>query len=309
VTVAGLGAKYEVGTQITRKPSFLIGALCMSRTLLPDAPRNRFMRVKLTAILIILSICHAAPLMAADAPTVLVTGANRGLGYAWAEKYAERGWNVIATARRPVDATALQELAEKSDRVRIEMLDATDPDSVQQLSRRLTGLPIDILINNVGMLGEEDEQRLGTLDPVRFDDYMRVNVLSALLVTEALLPNIRAGKQKKIAGISAVVASFAAYPRIHSGLYYYKASKVALNMSLRNLAMDTRGDGIAVAVLSPGVVNTYGTEVDHDAMSPEMKRSMVDIDTSVAGMMKVMDGLTIEGSGVWYRFSGEVINW
>ena len=189
------------------------------------------------------------------------------------------------------------------------MLDATDPKSVQQLSERLAGLPIDILINNVGMLGDEQEQRLGTLDAARFDDYMRVNALSALLVSEALLPNIRAGKQKKIAGISAVVASFAAYPRIHSGLYYYKASKVALNMILRNLAMDTRGDGIAVAVLSPGVVNTYGTEVNHDAMSPEMKRSMVDIDTSVGGMMKVMDGLTIEGSGVWYRFSGETISW
>ena len=267
------------------------------------------MRRSFIAVLIVLSVGHAIPLLAEDVPTVLVTGANRGLGYAWTEKYAERGWNVIATARSTAVATALQELARKTGRVRIEMLDATDPKSVQQLSERLAGLPIDILINNVGMLGDEEEQRLGTLDAARFDDYMRVNALSALLVSEALLPNIRAGKQKKIAGISAVVASFAAYPRIHSGLYYYKASKVALNMILRNLAMDTRGDGIAVAVLSPGVVNTYGTEVNHDAMSPEMKRSMVDIDTSVGGMMKVMDGLTIEGSGVWYRFSGETISW
>ena len=269
----------------------------------------KVMRRNFIAVLIVLSLGHAAPLFAADVPTVLVTGANRGLGYAWTEKYAERGWNVVATARSPADATALQQLARKTGRVRIEMLDATDPKSVQRLSERLAGLPIDILINNVGMLGDEEEQRLGTLDAARFDDYMRVNALSALLVSEALLPNIRAGKQKKIAGISAVVASFAAYPRIHSGLYYYKASKVALNMILRNLAMDTRGDGIAVAVLSPGVVNTYGTEVNHDAMSPEMKRSMVDIDTSVGGMMKVMDGLTIEGSGVWYRFSGETISW
>lgn len=267
------------------------------------------LRRNLIAVLIVLSLGYSTALIAGDVPTVLVTGANRGLGYVWTQKYAERGWNVVGTARNPADATALQELARKTGRVRIEMLDATDPESVRQLSERLAGLPIDILINNVGMLGDEEGQRLGTLDANRFDEFMRVNALSALLVTEALLPNIRAGKQKKIAGISAVVASFAAYPRIHSGLYYYKASKVALNMILRNLAMDTRGDGIAVAVLSPGVVNTYGTEVNHDAMSPEMKRSMVDIDTSVGGMMKVMDGLTIDGSGRWYRFSGEIISW
>ena len=80
-------------------------------------------------------------------------------------------------------------------------------------------------------------------------------------------------------------------------------------MILRNIAMDVQQDGIAVAVLSPGVVNTYGTPGNHEAMSPEMRRSMVDIDTSVAGMMKVMDGLTVEGSGRWYRFSGEVLEW
>jgi NAD(P)-dependent dehydrogenase (short-subunit alcohol dehydrogenase family) len=242
-------------------------------------------------------------------PTVLVTGANRGLGYVWARKYAERGWNVIATARRPAEASELRALSEAHPRLRIEMLDATDQASVDQLGQRLAGQPIDILVNNVGMLGDEDEQRLGNLDESRFDTYMRVNALSALMVTERLLPNIRAGEQKKIAGISAVVASFAAYPRIHAGLYYYKASKSALNMILRNIALDTSAEGIAVAVLSPGVVNTYGTRTDPAAMSPEMMRSMTDIDTSVAGMMKVLDDLTVEGSGRWYRYNGDVINW
>jgi len=138
---------------------------------------------------------------------------------------------------------------------------------------------------------------------------MRVNALSALIVTEAMLPNLRAGKQKKVVGISARVASFAAYPRIHSGLYFYKASKTALNMILRNLAMDLQSDGIAVIALSPGVVNTYGTETNHDAMSPEMRQSMTDIDTSVGGMIRVVDGLTLEKSGNWYRFDGAAIPW
>ncbi len=189
------------------------------------------------------------------------------------------------------------------------MLDATDPQSIDGFAKRLGGLPIDVLVNNAGTIGEEDEQKLGQLDASRFDAYMRVNALSALLVTEALLPNLRAGNQKKVAGISARVASFAAYPRIHSGLYYYKASKTALNMILRNLALDLQSDGIAVIALSPGVVNTYGTETNHDAMSPEMRRSMTDIGTSVGGMIRVLDELTLEKSGTWYRFDGTRIDW
>ena len=268
----------------------------------------------IAAVLLVSSTADAASAQAVSGasgavPTVVVTGANRGLGLAWARKYEERGWNVIATARRPQDASELRTLAQQSARVRIEELDATDPASVDAFGTRLTGVPVDVLINNAGTIGEEDEQRFGQLDAGKFDHYMRVNALSALLVTERLLPNLRQGRQKKVAGISARVASFAAYPRIHSGLYYYKASKAALNMLLRNLAMDVQQDGIAVAVLSPGVVNTYGTPGNHEAMSPEMRRSMVDIDTSVAGMMKVMDGLTVEGSGRWYRFSGEVLEW
>lgn len=242
-------------------------------------------------------------------PTVVVTGANRGLGLVWARQYAARGWQVIATVREPARATELQALARAGGRIRIEPLDATDPASVEGFAKRLGGLPVDILVNNAGTIGEEPEQKLGQLDPARFDHYMRVNALSALLVTERLLPNLRAGRHKKVAGISARVASFAAYPRIHSGLYYYKASKTALNMILRNLAMDLQGEGIAVVALSPGVVNTYGTPDNHDAMSPEMRASMTDIDTSVAGMIKVLDGLTLEGSGRWYRFTGDVISW
>jgi len=240
---------------------------------------------------------------AAEPPTVLITGANRGLGFAFTQKYVARGWNVIATARNPAAATDLKDLASKTSRLRIEQLDVTDPASVNALGERLGGTPIDILVNNAGMLGPEPEQQLGTLDASRFDTYMRVNAFGALLVSERLLPNVRSSKQKKIAGISAVVASFAAYPRIHRGLYYYKASKVALNMVMRNLALDTEADGISVAVLSPGVVNTYGVP-----MAEEM-RGMVDIDTSVNGMIKVLDGLDLRGTGKWYRYTGEVIAW
>lgn len=262
-----------------------------------------------TVLLLIAPAMGSAHAATEPQPTVVVTGANRGLGLEWARQYAARGWQVVATARRPREADALQQLARDTGRVLVEQLDATDPASIAAFAQRLHGRPIDVLVNNVGMLGDEPEQKLGALDPERFDTYMRVNALSALLVTEALLPNLRAGRHKKVAGISARVASFAAYPRIHSGLYYYKASKTALNMVLRNLAMDLRADGIAVVSLSPGVVNTYGTEMNHDAMSPEMRASMTDIETSVGGMIRVLDALTLEGSGRWYRFDGTQIDW
>ncbi len=251
----------------------------------------------------------AAPIDSEYRPTVLITGANRGLGFKWVEQYAGRGWQVIATARRPAAADALQVLATRTGRIRIERLDVTDPEAIRALAGRLRGIPIDVLINNAGMLGSETGQQLGSLDPSQFDRFMRVNALGALLVTEALLPNLRAGRHKKVAGISAVVASFAAYPRIHHGLYFYKGSKVALNMFLRNLAMDLRDEGISVVALSPGVVNTSGAPMDRERMSPEMRRAMVDIDTSVAGMLRVMDELSIEGSGKWYRYDGELIPW
>ena len=267
--------------------------------------------MRLRMILSVLVLASILPtLHAAEAPTVVVTGGNRGLGLKWVQLYADRGWHVIATARRPDAADDLRALANETGHIRIEKLDVTEPDSVRALARRLAGQPIDVLINNAGMLGNEEGQKFGDLDPAKFDTFMRVNALGALLVTEALWPNLLAGEQKKVAGISAVVASFDVYPRIHRGLYYYKASKVALNMILRNIALDGMAAGISVAVLSPGVVNTYGTpDPDMDAMSPEMRRSMVDIDTSVGGMMKVMDELTLDGSGRWYRFDGSVINW
>ena len=267
---------------------------------------STLLRIMLLTVALAASSAQAA---ITPAPTVVVTGANRGLGFEWTRLYAARGWQVIATARRPDDAAALQQLALQNDRVQIEQLDATDANSIAAFAQQLAGRPIDVLINNIGMLGEEQEQKLGTLDPERFDTYMRVNVLSALLVTQALLPNLRAGTHKKVAGISARVASFAVYPRIHSGLYYYKASKVALNMALRNMAMDLQDDGIAVIALSPGVVNTYGTEMNHDAMSPEMRASMTDIESSVGGMISVLDALTLEQSGRWYRFDGTQIDW
>ncbi len=260
---------------------------------------------KLLCLLAALTCLYAAsmtPGFADDTATVLITGGNRGLGFTFTEKYAAQGWNVIATARRPAQAVALQQLAAENARVRIEQLDITDPASVDALGIRLKGVAIDVLLNNAGMIGDEPEQQLGSINPDRFDIFMRTNALGALLVSERLLSNVRASDQKKIVAISALAASFAQHPRIHHGLYFYKASKVALNMIMRNLAMDTAGDGILVSVLSPGVVDTAGNRM------PDMP-GLVDIDTSINGMMQVIAELTPEQSGQWLRYTGKQIDW
>jgi len=255
----------------------------------------------LTALMSMLGI-SAAPAFADDASTVLITGGNRGLGFDFVNKYAAQGWNVIATARKPDEAVALQQLAAQNSRIRIEQLDITDPASVDALGARLTDIPIDVLLNNAGMIGEEPEQQLGSLDPDRFNIFMRTNALGALLVSERLLPNVRASQQKKIVAISALAASFAQYPRMHRGLYFYKASKVALNMIMRNLAMDTAADGVLVTVLSPGVVDTANNRM------PDMP-GLVDMDTSINGMMQVIAELTPEQSGQWLRYTGKLLDW
>lgn len=244
-----------------------------------------------------------------DSPTVLITGANRGLGLVWVEKYVERGWNVVATARRPDDAADLRQLADETGLITIVQLDVTDLESIERLGQQLEGVGIDVLINNIGILGRDFDQSFGSLDATAFDQFMWVNAFGALLVTERLWENVKLGDHKKVAAISARVASFDIYPRIHRGLYHYKASKVALNMIMRNIALEGEEDGISVAILSPGVVHTSGPRPDPDKMSPEMRRAMVDIDTSVAGMITVMDDLTLEISGKWYRYNGDIIPW
>ena len=240
---------------------------------------------------------------AEEPPSVLITGANRGLGLAWAKKYAARGWKVFATARRPESATALKVLAVKNPRVRILTLDHTVPASIEAMAAEIGTAPIDVIVNNAGMIGEEEGQQFKRLDPEQFDTFMRVNAMGPLLVTERLVPNLLAGKQKKVAALSGKVSSFDIYPRIHPGLYYYKASKTALNMFMRNIAMDLREQGVAAIVLSPGVVNTYGVP-----MSSTMP-GLVDIDTSVDGMIEVLENLTLEGSGKWFTYDGEIVPW
>ena len=233
---------------------------------------------------------HATPASATDQPTVLITGANRGLGLEFARQYAAAGWQVIGSARKPEEAAELKALG-----VRIVQLDVADQASVDQFASSLDRQSIDMLINNAGIFPRVDK-----IEEVDFDDYSRtlaVNTIGPVRVTRALLPNLRLGKKKTIINITSRLGSIGLND---SGLFYgYRESKAALNMFTKTLANELQSEGFICATIHPGWVQTdMGGE--NANLTPE---------TSISGMRAVIDKLSIDESGTYWSYSGEQVPW
>ena len=190
------------------------------------------------------------------APTVLVTGANRGIGLEFARQYAERGWKVIATARDPSKATELQHLASRHPNLVLEKLDLADNAAITTFAQNYRGQPIDVLLNNAGYLGEPDKQALGkTLNYPMFEEIMRVNAYAPLFMAQAFLDNVVAGEQKKIVALTSGIGSVTLASRF-GGLTFYRMSKASLDLGMRALQAEVRSKGIKVGLLVPGEVET-----------------------------------------------------
>jgi NAD(P)-dependent dehydrogenase (short-subunit alcohol dehydrogenase family) len=241
---------------------------------------------------------------AATARTVLITGSNRGIGFEFAKQYAEAGWNVLATTRRPESASGLVELARRHRNVRIEALDVVDGASVAALAKRLEGVPIDVLINNAGDTDQFKGQNFGQLAHDRFNYLMELNAHGPIRVAEALFPNVLAGRERKIVTVSSLAGSFGARGGGMPGGYWYKASKAAANMIMFSLAQDVRAQGVIVASLSPGQVDTQGYAARGITIP-----GTTEISVSVGGLRKVIADLTMEQTGTFIRFSGEPQPW
>jgi NAD(P)-dependent dehydrogenase (short-subunit alcohol dehydrogenase family) len=226
----------------------------------------------------------------AGTKTVLITGANRGLGLEFAKQYSEAGWNVIATARRPESATDLKGL-----KVRVAQLDVADPESIASLVRALNDTPIDLLINNAGIF-----PRVSTLAETDFAaaiETYEVNTIGPMRVTRALMPNLRAGRGKTIVSITSGLGSI---QNNTSGRFYgYRESKAALNMFTRSLASELRDDGFVCVVLSPGWVQT-------DMGGPGANLTP---EESITGMRAVIEKLTAENTGTYWNYNGEPLPW
>lgn len=245
---------------------------------------------------IIITLALAAA--GARAETVLITGSNRGLGFELASQYAAEGWTVIATARTPDDDEALQTLAAKYDTVRIEALDVTDHDQIEALARKLSGTAIDVLINNAGVLGDPNIQQLGNLDFSVAEHLFATNTLGPLKIADAFLEHVAASETKKVMNVSSVVGSITL---AGGNIYFYRASKTALNMVMRNFAKDTARRGIVVGMIHPGVVDTD--------MSAPFDIPKVSVEESGTGVRRVIEWYTPETSGTFMQYTGDPMAW
>ena len=235
----------------------------------------------------------------ASAPTVLITGSNRGIGLALARSYAERGWLVYATARKPADSAELQQLAKQYPNLRLEALDVADHAGIDALALKLRDQPIDVLLHNAGISGGVPTQMFGRMKYDVFRDVLEVNTIGPLKLTEALIGNVRASSQKKVILIGTSEASFAG---INAGrLYWYRASKAAAHMLMLNLAYELKGKGVIVGVINPGPVDTDMMKGVRMPLQPPAVAS--------GKVMGIIDGLDVARTGRFWDHNGGELQW
>jgi len=265
---------------------------------------------------LVIMVC-ALTSLSVEAKTVLITGSNRGIGLEFVTQYAAAGWDVIATSRSPANDEDLQALAAANPKIKIEQLDVTDLERISALAEAYKDTPIDVLINNAGMFGDRDGQTWGQLDRDLFQQVMDVNVVGPLKMSEAFAPHVAASTDKKIVVISSTAGSIASVQR-SPGAPYYAISKAAVNMAMRGTAMRLKDQGIAVAILMPGAVDTrmlreaFGLDqataeasddFDYGGFSP------LTTEQSVSQMRATTASLTLERSGDFLNYDGTTIPW
>ena len=236
-------------------------------------------------------------------PTILVTGASRGLGLEFTRQYASDGWDVIACCRSPISADELNTLAGQNTGISVEQLDVQDHAQIDALAEEYEDRPIDVLLNNAGLIGplpyEEhiERQRFGTTDYTVWDTVLRTNTYGPLKMTEAFVEHVANSDRKTIANISSEVSSIAGFaiPAIA-----YASSKSALNRAMTIVAEQLKDRGIIVALFCPGYVKT---RMDFSSFAT------VEIPESIASLRKLIDNLTIEDTGTFRRYDGKALAW
>lgn len=246
----------------------------------------------------------AGVVRAQDKPVVLITGSNRGIGLALAEAYAAKGWRVIATCRKPKKAAELKSLADGNSDVIIEELDVTDHRQIDDLAKKYKDQPIDVLLNNAGILGGNENQIFGDYDFDAFDLIMDVNTKGPLKMAEAFIDHVAKSQQKKIVNVSSAVSSI---KLTFGGQGFYRASKAALNMSMRTLSKELRRSDnpahreVIIALISPGVVDTD--------FAKNVPIPMISAGESAAGLVEMIDLWNMDLTGDLYEIGNKKIPW
>jgi NAD(P)-dependent dehydrogenase (short-subunit alcohol dehydrogenase family) len=224
--------------------------------------------------------------------TVLITGANRGIGLAMAGAFLQRGRRVIATCRDPAGAEALNGLPGD---LQVLPMDVSDAATVAACAAAVAE-PVDILINNAGITHRDT--RLGALDYAAWRRVLEVNLLGPVRVLEAFLPHLLRGEQRKAVAVSSSLGSIA---RAGGGNYFYRTSKAGLNMAMRAIGADLATQGVIVAVVSPGFVDT---DLTRGLAAPK-----ISVAESGNGLADHIERLTAEDGRRFLRFNGEEVPW
>lgn len=226
--------------------------------------------------------------------TVLVTGANRGLGLEFVKQYATDGWRVIACCRNPDTAIALQSLAKAHMHISILKLDVADFDAIDQVATSLKNETIDVLINNAGVYPDS------SLDVINVEDWayaFKINTMAPLKMVNAFKSHLANSAVKKVATLSSKMGSLD--DNTSGGSYLYRSSKAAVNMVMKSASIDLAPLGISVVTLHPGWVQT-------DMGGPN---GLIDATKSVDGLRVVIENLSLANTGQFIAYDGKAIAW
>lgn len=238
--------------------------------------------------------------------TVLVTGANRGIGLRLAANYADRGWTVIATARSPEKADELNALAEQYANIQVVKMDLTDHAGIDRLAKDLKGVPIDVLLNNAATLGDPAKQDFGTLDYDLMAQVYAVNTIGTMKMTEAFIENVMASEQKKVVAITSQQASIGSLR--DPFIPFYKMSKAALNMGMKSISRRLKSKKVTVALISPGAVDTdmMNAALDHANFKGNF---LITPEESAEAVINIIGQYDLQMTGTFMSHRGDVIPW
>ncbi len=229
--------------------------------------------------------------------TVLITGANRGLGFEFAGQYLADGWQVYAACRDPDSASELHRLADTSGhKLRIMALDVTDPTSVNAAAAELDGQAIDLLVNNAGVMGARG-QTIGNIDYETWAKVLEANTMGPMRVSEAFVDHVTRSERKLIVTLTSGMGSLA--DNTSGGSIAYRSSKAAVNMVMRSLAIDLAPRGITCVVVNPGWVQT-------DMGGPH---ATITASESVTKLRRLIETLGPAKSGKFFNYDGREYAW
>ena len=225
-------------------------------------------------------------------PTVLITGANRGLGLGFTELFLAQDWRVIAAVRRPDHAPELAALkAQHMERVRVEHVDLADFATIAALGARVAGTPIDLLLGN----GAKTDNPASTVGDTNYDAWtaaFRINCMAQMKLAETFVEHVAASAQKKMFFLSSRIGA-----NPPAGMILFRSSKSALNQVVMQLSLLLKPRGIAVACAHPGFVQTPSTA----------NMGVFTAAESAGHLKRVIDALSLETSGQFFEPDGSTL--